>query len=59
MATNKDVLRKITTFKIETSQFIDIHFSGDPLKRFLTQNRRRSESNSQQTRRVNLTQFQL
>lgn len=59
MATNKDVLRKITTFKIETSLFIDIHFSGDPLKRFLTQNRRRSESNSQQTRRVNLTQSQL
>lgn len=59
MATNKDVLRKITTFKIKTSLFIDIHFSGDPLKRFLTQNRRRSESNSQQTRRVNLTQSQL
>lgn len=48
MATNKDVLRKITTYKIETLLFIDIHFSGDPLKRFLTQNRRRSKSNSQQ-----------
>lgn len=34
VATIRDGLRKLTTYNIETSLFVDIHFSGDPLMSF-------------------------